>query len=213
MFFLPVIIILVCRVGIAELSQYIPFLTDYYWLIVAGFTSVTASTPAFLVGFILLDERDENIHTVLKILPLPENFILKIRTIFMMVLGFVFSFLILAFNGLVYFTFLNLLTISILFALIPPVLTFSMLALAKNKIEAATIYKALSVVIFLPVVAFFTPDNCEYFFGVIPFFWTYKAIQSAEIFSLFSVSFLAGITTHTALAFFLYRLFQKKWFS
>ena len=70
MFFLPLIIILVCRIGVPELSEYVPAIKEYYWLIVAGLTSVTASTPAFLIGFILLDERDENIHTILKILPL-----------------------------------------------------------------------------------------------------------------------------------------------
>ncbi|HKI89218.1 MAG TPA: hypothetical protein VKA38_09330, partial [Draconibacterium sp.] len=71
MFIMPVVIVLLCRFGIPELVNTVPVLPGYYWLLVAALTLVTASTPSYLFGFILLDERDENVHTMLRILPVP----------------------------------------------------------------------------------------------------------------------------------------------
>ena len=66
MFVVPVVIVLLCRFGIPQLEDIVPELSQYYWLIVAAFTSVTAAMPSFLIGFVLLDERDENIHYYVK---------------------------------------------------------------------------------------------------------------------------------------------------
>lgn len=82
-FIVPFLMVLICRFGVSYLAGIISEIPDYYWLIVATFTSVVAATPSFLMSFILLDERDEYIHTMLKILPLPTNFILKSRIYFL----------------------------------------------------------------------------------------------------------------------------------
>ena len=115
MFFLPFIIVAVCRLGVPIFTEMIPQLPHYYWLILAGFTSIAASVPSFLFGFVLLDERDENIHNILRILPLPENFILKSRILFIVFSGFIFSLFILVFNGLIKYNPVELIVLAVLF--------------------------------------------------------------------------------------------------
>lgn len=210
MFVVPVAIVFVCRFGIKQLEDLVPVLPEYYWLIVAALTSVTASMPSFLIGFILLDERDENIHTLLKILPLPENYILKCRVVFMMFLGFIFSFFILILNGIFQINPFQILLISFQFALIPPILTFAITTFAKNKIEAATMYKGLSLVLFLPVLAFFIYGSWKYAFGIIPFFWTFNSIYYLQEPFAFLLNLIVSIVTHSIFIYFLYRLYRKK---
>ncbi|NQU87178.1 MAG: hypothetical protein HQ541_15595 [Mariniphaga sp.] len=210
MFIIPVAMILLCRFGISRLSDVVPILRDYYWMIVAVFTCIAASTPAYLMGFILLDERDENVHTILKILPLPENFVLKCRVGFMVLLGLLFSILILLFNGLIFLSFINIILASILFSLIPPILTFAIVSFSKNKIEAVTMYKGLNSFLVIPLAAFFIPFAWKYAFGIIPFFWTFNSIQIMENNKPVIISFLIGIVVHLIFIIFLYRIYNRK---
>ena len=210
MFIMPGVIILLCQYGIPQLTAFVPVLPSYYWLIVAALTLVTASTPSYLFGFILLDERDENVHTILQILPIPVNFVLKIRIAFTVFMGFCFSLFILLFNGLIRFGLLPVLLISLLFALVPPVLTFSITAFAKNKIEAATLYKGLNIVLFIPVIAFFIRGETKYVFGIIPFFWTFETVHLNTLNLHFVVSFLLGLTLHIFLIWLLYKIYNKR---
>lgn len=210
MFFIPFIIVAICRLGVPRLTEFVPALPHYYWLIVAGFTSVTASTPAFLFGFIILDERDENIHNILRILPLPDNFILKSRILFIIFSGFIFSLFILVFNGLIQYGFFETVALAVLFSFIPPVLTFAVTAFARNKIEAAAMYKGLSLALFLPVIAYFVDGTWKYFFGIIPFFWTFEAFYLVGNTVKFLLSFLASFVFHTLVTFLLYRFYCKR---
>ncbi len=210
MFVIPVAIILICRFGISQLAEIVPELPGYYWLIVASLTLVNAATPSYLFGFLMLDERDENVHIMLRVLPVPENFILKSRIGIMIVLGYLFSFLILAFNGLIHFPVLQIIIVSILFALIPPVLTFAITAFAKNKIEAATLYKGMNVLLFIPVIAFFVNGWLKCVFEIIPFFWIFDTLRLANLNRQFAVSFFLAILTNIFLAWVLYKIYNKR---
>jgi fluoroquinolone transport system permease protein len=210
MFVIPVAVVLLCRLGVPSLKNMFPEMEEYYWLIVASLTSVTASTPSYLMGFIMLDERDENVHTLLRILPLPKNFILKSRSVFIVFLGFIFSVFILIFNGLIHFKILVIITVSILFALIPLFLTFAITAFAKNKIEAATMYKGLNIVLFLPMIAFFVRGIWKYLFGIIPFFWTFNALCYADEPLIYLASFTVSVFTHAIFTIVLYKIYSKK---
>jgi fluoroquinolone transport system permease protein len=209
-FIIPLFIILLCRLGIPGISALVPGLTAYCGLIITALASVAASTPSFLIGFIILDERDENVHTILKILPLPANFILKARVAFMIFIGFLFSFLILVFNSLINFNLFQLVILAVLFSLIPPILTLVIVTFATNKIEAATLYKALSLVLFLPVIAFFIQPQWQYMFGIIPFFWTFNAVHAIANQLMFFLNIAISVITHTLLILCLYRHYKIK---
>jgi len=210
MFFLPFIIVAVCRLGVPILTEMIPQLPHYYWLILAGFTSIAASMPSFLFGFVLLDERDENIHNILRILPLPENFILKSRILFIVFSGFIFSLFILIFNGLIKYSPVELIVLAVLFSFIPPVLTFAITAFARNKIEAAAMYKGLSLLLFSPVIAYFVDGAWKYLFGLIPFFWTYEVMYFIGNPLKFALSSAGSFVFHFVVSFMLYRIYCKR---
>ncbi len=210
MFIIPIAVIICCRFGAQPITNYYPVIEDYYWLIVASLTAVTASAPSYLMGFILLDEKDESVNVLLRILPLPNNFILKIRIAFIAILGYTFSLFILLFNGLIYLNFYIAISLSVLFALIPLVLTSAIIAFAKNKIEAAAMYKGLNTFLIFPIVAFFLPGYLKYFFGIVPFFWTFNALHEINSPGFYVLSFFISIFTQLLLAGILYKIYMKK---
>ena len=209
-FIVPVAIILICRFGISQLADIVPYLQDYYWLIVASLTMVNAAMPSYLFGFILLDERDENLDIMIRVLPVPINFILKSRVVFMILLGFSFSFLILELNKLIHLHFLQITVISLVFALISPVSTFAIVAFAKNKIEAATLFKAMNILLFIPVIAFFADGGLKILFEIIPFFWIFETIRLSSSGTHITIPFLVAVSTNIFLAWLLYRIYKKR---
>ena len=210
MFIVPVLIVLLFRFGVPELTLLVPVLPGYYWLIISSLICVAAALPAFLTGFLILDERDENVDTVLKILPLPTNFILKWRLLLTVLLGFLFSSFIISFNGLVRFSFIQVILASAEFALIPPILALTIVMLAKNKIEAAAVYKALSIFLVLPAAAFFVRDEWRYLFGIVPFFWSYNSVRFLSNDSYFLFNVLGSVFCHLVLLGVFYRIFQRR---
>lgn len=209
-FLVPVIMMLIFRIGVPLLTDLFPEAKEFYWLIIAAFTSVSAATPAYLIGFIILDERDENIHFLQQILPLPKHFILKSRVVFMILLAFVFSFILLTFNSLIHFTFIQVFTISVLFSLIPPILTFCIVAFSKNKIEAVTFYKGLSMVLVIPFAAFFISHDWKIVFGIVPFYWTYNAFQFKQFGMEFLLNFSAGIMVHLIYIWLFFKIYLNR---
>ena len=210
MFIIPVAVTMLCRFGVPQIEAVFPSIKEYYWLIVASLTSLSASTPSFLMGFLLLDEKDENVDTLIRILPLPTNFILKSRVLLIVGFGMIFSLFILLLNNLVRLPLPYLFLLSFLFALIPPALTFAITAFAKNKIQAATMYKGLSIALFLPMVAFFFPGNLKFLLGVIPFFWTFNAFYLVGHPFLFGLNFGVSIVMHLLYIALFYQLYKKK---
>ncbi|MBN2636318.1 MAG: hypothetical protein JXR61_08605 [Prolixibacteraceae bacterium] len=209
-FIVPVAIILICRFGITKLPEIVPDIHDYYWLIVAGLTMINAATPSYLFSFILLDERDENIDVMLRILPVPQNFILKSRIFVASVFGFIFSALILSLNGLILLNFPQILFLAILFSLISPASTFAITAFSKNKIEAASLFKAMNIILFIPIIAFFIDNSLKYVFGIIPFFWIYETARLANQNSQFTVPILTAFISNGFICWYLYKIYKKK---
>lgn len=209
-FIIPVIMILIFRIGVPFLEDFVPQVKEFYWLIIAAFTSVTAATPAYLFGFVILDERDENIHFLQQILPISKHYILKSRVVFMILLAFVFSCILLTFNSLIHFSFFTILSLSVLFSLIPPILTFCIVAFSKNKIEAATFYKGLSMILVLPFAAFFISPEWKYVFGIVPFFWTYNAFHINEFGLKYLSNFGVGIGVHMLYIWIFFKIYLNR---
>lgn len=210
MFIIPIAIVALCRFGMPPLFIKFPVLETYDWLIITTLIAVAASAPSYIMGFILLDERDEHVDILLRILPLPGNFILKARTGLTVTLSYLFAFFVLLFNGLIQLNILVLVSLPFLFALIPMIFTFAIAAFAKNKIEAATMYKGLNTFLILPAVAFFIPASLKYIFGIIPIFWTFNALSVIHEPLAYSLNFVIAIITHLLLAVILYKIYVKK---
>ena len=128
----------------------------------------------------------------------------------MIIASFIFSALILQFNGLLNLGLFYVIMISLLFSLIPPILTFGIVSIAKNKIEAATLYKGLSMFLVLPIVAFFIQNQWKYSFGIIPFFWTFNAFKLNLTLWPFIFNFCIGVGVHLIFITLFYRIYKRK---
>lgn len=208
MFFLPVIFLIICRIPVPILSEYFPEIKNYYWLVEASFCILSGSTPAFLTAFIMLDEKDEHLISVLKTTPVPYPRIISYRVFFLMLTSFFFTLIFLSFNKLVAHSLLTVLLTSILASFVPALLLLFILPLARNKIEGVTLFKGINMILFIPIAAFFVAPEWKNVFGIIPFYWIYELLHTNEGTNL--ISFFIGMLANSSFLFLLVLYFNKR---
>lgn len=198
----PFLMIMVLRLGFPLLLNYVPQATDYSEEIVSFFALLSAIFPGMIMSFILLDEKDMQLFSVIKVTPATLSGFLFTRLMAMIAVGFVMSFLILQFDGIYSISILDSIQVALLASLNSPILILLVSYIAKNKIEGMTLLKAAMVTLFIPILIFFFDNNWEYILGVFPAFWVYAFFD-------FQNSWVAFIYGLIYLSFVNFIIFKK----
>lgn len=210
LFFVPVLLFILIRFGLPELVGIFPVLSAYSWLILAGFCAITAIFPAFMIAFIMLDERDEKVLAVIRVMPISAHLFVFYRMAFIVGFSFIFSFFLIIATGIVSVSVLSALLLSLLYALTSPVAALGVVCFARNKIEGVTLFKGINFIFMLPVISFFIDSSYRYFFGIIPNFWTYQLFFDISNGQTGTMPFLTGFAVHLLYLSVLYRLFRRR---
>ncbi len=210
-FVFPVIVVILCRLILPWISDNVFDLTRYYTLLFMMFAIIFPMIFGFIIAFLIMDERDENLLTVLRVMPISRTSYLLYRMVLMICLCFIFVFFFPLLSGLIDISFIDYLPIAVLFCLFAPVIALIVNNLASNKIQAFAIFKMLGSVFFLPLFAFFIAEDWKYILGIIPNFWTFMALDKILTTGTQDVVFLGiGFFSHFFLLGVLFYLFNKK---
>lgn len=210
-FLFPVVLIIICRLILPWISENIYDLTGFYTILFMMFSIFFPMIFGFIIAFLIMDERDENLLTVLRVMPISRSTYLIYRMVLIISLCFVFVFTFPALSGLIDISLLEYLPIAVLFSIFAPILALIVNNLANNKIQAFAIFKMLGSVFFLPLFALFIAEDWKYILGIIPNFWTFMALDTLLTTGSQNLGFLAvGYITHLALLGALFYLFNRK---
>ena len=217
----PVMLILFSRVLVhviePRIGDYISFLAyESFSVVLMLFIVMTPFIYSFIAAFLILDERDEHLLTVLKIMPISRTSFLAYRMMFMLIFSFIVLLIFPPLSGLIPmegFAYLEYIPVAFLFAMFTPVAALIVATFATNKVQAFALFKIGGTVFLIPIFAFFFDlGSLQYAFAPIPNFWSLKALDSvlsAEI-SFDIVSLIIGFAFHIALIIGLFYLFNKK---
>jgi hypothetical protein len=211
MLIVPFIFIPLVRFGGKALIDFFPEVMEYAPMTVMLFGAMVAVFPAFVIGFVMMDEKDGGLNQVLRILPFHFNKLIGLRVALITSIGLINSTLFLTLNGIVSFPFIKMLMLSINVSLFAPITAFIMLCLSANKIEAAAILKGISFVTFLAFLQFFITNGYKYFLSAIPTFWAYRAFEFMDDHLLFVFFCSIGFTMQIVYLVILWKIFEKKW--
>ncbi len=211
-FLIPLIIIIFTRLVIPWLSENVVPLQQYYSLL---FMLIVITIPmmfGFVIGFLIMDERDENLLTVLRVMPISRNTYLIYRMLFVSILSLVYILLFPLLTGLIDIGFIDYLPIGVLLAFLTPVLGLVANIVATNKVQAFAVFKTLGGVFYIPLFAFFINNDFKYILGIIPNFWTFMALDKLLTTGQQDYVFLGiGFVLHLILLGILFYLFNKKY--
>lgn len=207
---LPVPLFAFLRYGVPALTLLFPALPAYHATILAFACLLISIMPAFLIAFLMLDEKDEQVWQVLQVLPLSPATFLAYRLGLIMTAGFLFSLLTILLTPLIRVTVIQAVPLALMSAAGAPLTVLAVVAFADNKIEGITIFKIVNMLLFLPALSIFLPDGWHYITGVIPVYWTYRLFAATTEPGSFMVFLSVDLVAHLLCFLLVYNVFRSR---
>lgn len=156
-----------------------PVFPAYYPLVMGGYLMTAPGMIGFVIGFLLLDERDVGTLRALRVTPLSLRDYLAYRVAGPLLVGTASTIAGYPLAGLTPIAWPALVIIAIVAGLAAPLLAFVLAASAPNKVAGFAVVKVLNAINLLPVAAFFVPPPMQYVAGIFPTYWPMRALWSA----------------------------------
>ena len=133
-----------------------------------------------LIGFLLLDQRDEQTWLALRVTPLPLAGYLMYRLATPFVLGMLSSAVALAIAGLITAPPLAMLAVTLTAAPIAPLTALFLAVFAANKVQGLALQKLLSVPLLLPVLGALLPTPWDLAAIIAPTLWPARILWQLQ---------------------------------
>ncbi len=152
-------------------------LSPYYDLILGLLFLV--NIPLLLgavVGFLLLDERDSDTLTALRVTPLSLQDYAGYRFLTASCISCCYVMIGIPATGLFPLErLLAMVPITLISSLLTPLVGLLLVAIANNKVEGLAVAKVLGVFVIGPGAGYFMASSWQWLLGIIPTYWTVKA--------------------------------------
>ena len=166
-----------------DLVAYYPLLMSFLPLVAAGMTGT-------VVGFLLLDQRDDQTLAALMVTPLSLGDYLRYRLSGLMLLTAVFGAVMLPLADLSETTAVQVVVSAMTAAPLAPIYALFLGTFAANKVQGFALAKAVGVVLVPCVVSYFLTGPWQSAFGIVPHYWSLK------VFWLFDEGATASALVH-----------------
>ncbi|NNG15940.1 MAG: hypothetical protein HKM89_05605 [Gemmatimonadales bacterium] len=175
---------LALRLGVPPLPEYLEAtyqfdLTAYYVLIMSTCLLFVPALVGTVVGFLLLDQRDDRTLDALQVTPLTVTGYLWYRIATPMLLSVALTPVVLLIANLVSLDAPLLVLMSLVAAPFAALMALAIASLAQNKVQGFALSKASGLVTMPPIVAYFVAGKWQFAFGLVPTYWPVKAYWSA----------------------------------
>jgi len=184
-----------------DLSEYYNFITIF--ILVMG-----PMMSGMVIGFNLLDDRDENILTYMAITPIRKEGYLLFKVFAPMIAVFVQSTLILLIFNIGNINILRVIPLIILSALETPMYALLMASFASNKVEGLALGKLMGISLIGPFVSYFLQTIWRFFAGILPPFWICESYFAGG--SFYFLFLVIGLVFHLVMLWWTLRLFMKR---
>lgn len=219
MLVIPPVMVLVLRLVLPRATTYLSEnlgfdLLPYYPMLLSFFFVLQIPLLfGVLVGLLVLDERDDDTLTALRVTPISMRGYALYRGTGAVLLSFVYVLLALLLSGFVSPSLaLAVVAVALLAGLMAAVFALTVATFASNKVEGLALTKGLSVFMLGPLAAYFVPTDWQLFFGLLPTYWPAKTFWVAGEGGNFWPYALAGLIYSVLLLPSLLRRFRRKVF-
>ncbi len=179
-------ILIVPVILVAAMRLLIPFLTDWltaqfrfdlrpYYMLIASFMAITLPLLyGMIIGFLLLDQKDDRTLSALQVTPLSLDGYLVYRVSMPVIISFLVVIIALPLMGLVQMSLGSLLLVAFESALMAPMVALLLANIAENKVQGFALSKAEGIFLIPPLAAYFVQGNWQWLFGLVPTYWPVK---------------------------------------
>ncbi|MBU0711912.1 ABC transporter [bacterium] len=211
---IPVFIALLFRFATPVIADFVVLwvdLTEHYAFIVSFLAFLTPSFVGMVMGFMLLDERDEDILSYMAVTPLTKSGYMLYRIVSPVIISFIMMYVILFIAHLTPIPVIRLIPVGLMASMEAPMLALFLAAFANNKVEGLAVYKLTSMIFLAPFVGYFVKSNWAFLAGILPPFWVSKAfLASFEPFTGYWLFVTIGFVIHGIFIYLMLGLFNRR---
>lgn len=180
----PLLLAGVMRFGIPPLRDFlVDFaafdIAEHYAFAMSFLVLMTPMMLGFMTGFILLDERDENLLSYYAVTPLTKIGYFYYRISIPVIMGFFLSFLLVRLVNLTQVDYLKMIPVVFMASLEGPMYALLLGAFAANKVEGLAISKALGIIFAAPLAGYLLESRWHLLAGIFPPYWVTQAFLAA----------------------------------
>jgi fluoroquinolone transport system permease protein len=215
LFVLPIVVAAACRLVLPAVLARLGALLGsdllaYYSPIVSGALLLIAPViSGQVIGFLLLDQRDDRTLTALQVMPMPLGAYLAYRLAAPMLVSVSMTLAAFPIAGVAVAA-PPLLLAALAAAPLAPLFALALAVFAANKVQGLALLKASSVLLAAPIAAAFAPAGWSWAFGAAPTFWPVWLLWSLQAGDPAAWIYLAGgLAYHALLLGALIRRFER----
>jgi len=157
-----------------DVLEFYPMLLGYILLLIAP------QLCGMVIGFLLLDQRDDQTLTALLVTPLSLNNYLLYRLMMPIAVCVPVTLVMFPIAGLVDLPVWGLVLVAIVAAPIAPLFALALAVFAENKVQGFALTKASGIVVIAPFIASFLPWTWQILFAVVPTYWPANLFWSLQ---------------------------------
>ncbi|GIP34692.1 hypothetical protein [Paenibacillus sp. J2TS4] len=186
-------------------------LTVYYDLILIETLLLLPLMLGMIAGFLMLDERDEQLISYFAVTPLTKSGYLIYRLSSPVLLSAAYTVFFVYFIDLVRISPVQLVLLTLLLSLQAPAVSLLLLAFAANKVEGLALSKGIGITMAAPIAIYFAPEPWSWLTSMLPSFWIAKAYWAGQQASPYTVWFYsAAFAIHLLLIGWFYRRYARR---
>ncbi len=191
-----------------NLSEYNRFMSSLFMLI-------TPMLIGMMAGFVMLDERDEQMVSYYAVTPLTRRGYLLHRLGLPTTISIICNVLFLSLSGLEPFNWLDQLAVILMLTLEAPMFALFLVGFASNKVEGLALSKIAGIFLAGPIFVYFIPGVWSWLGSILPMFWTARVYDMSMQLSesgrfIYVVNVIIGLGIHAALLLFLLKRYEQQ---
>jgi fluoroquinolone transport system permease protein len=185
-------------------------LAEHYSFAMSFLTLMTPMMLGLLAGFILLDERDENLLNYYAVTPLTKTGYFLYRMAAPVIMGFFLAFLLVGLVGLAPVHYGKLVPVVLMASLEGPMFALILGAYAANKVEGLALSKALGISFLAPLAGYLLESRWHLLAGLFPPYWVTQAfLASSQSQAWYAFYTGTGLLYHLLVVYALLRKFSR----
>jgi fluoroquinolone transport system permease protein len=167
---------------LTRISAIIPLDWPPYYEPITAFMIIllTPYLAGLVIGFLLLDQRDDGTLKALQVTPLSLNGYLVYRLSMPMLLSVVMTLVAAPLSGVVQIGWWRLLLTAVCAAPFAPIFALLLASLAQNKVQGFAITKVAGIILLPPLIAYFIAAPWQIVLGIFPTYWPAMTLWSAQ---------------------------------
>lgn len=205
MFIFPIIFILIFRwfaATINGIDPYLPLMLGFCYIMMPNMLGA-------VLGFLILDEKDDKVLGALRVMPISAGGFLLYRTLFPMGFVFIINLILPYALDFVDLDIGTAIVLAVIGAIEAPFLGLVVSSKAANKVEGMATFKFAGFAFMIPLALMFISSDWYWLLGILPTFWPIKIVLDSVIGQPAAWIYVVGLIYNLFILFIVGWFFKK----